>query len=353
MTSNSVVSHYFNMPLREVKYNWKEEAIYFFERQGYKIANKGDTEYVFKAGSKLGNIISFNPAKVEREAVIREENNTLYCELRVSLDFRIDAQLEIEYALWELASFKVFLSKSGNIPQKPNASKFILLSLLGFAKQILKYAFAFIILGAVLILVRIYIMPKINSAIVGGPRINLNENLSSTQRAPEGVADIYIFPFYGFPESLAGAIAVKLSEDLKINVRATPSLPIPENAFDATRKQYDATAFYKPEIDIACTLQDIGSQTAFIGLVRGSIFIQDVPARFVFACQYDPKFCLIGDHEMLSGADESLYYTRLYKMIKRQIGKTYYKKQPNSGSDSLMKSPIMSAADLDALPLEY
>ena len=104
------------MPLREVKYSWKEEAIYFFERQGYKTAYKGDTEYVFRAGSKLGNIISFNPAKVEREAVIREENNTLYCELRVSLDFRIDAQLEIEYALWELASFKVFLSKSGNIP---------------------------------------------------------------------------------------------------------------------------------------------------------------------------------------------------------------------------------------------
>lgn len=236
MTSNSVVSHYFNMPLREVKYNWKEEAIYFFERQGYKISYKGDTEYVFKAGSQLGNIISFNPAKVEREAVIREENNTLYCELRVSLDFRICTQLEIEYARWELASFKVFLSKSGNIPQKPNAPELILLSLLGFAKQILKYAFAFIILGAVLILVRIYIMPKINSAIVGGPRINLNENLSSTQRAPEGVADIYIFPFYGFPESLAGAIAVKLSEDLKINVRATPSLPIPKNAFDANRK---------------------------------------------------------------------------------------------------------------------
>lgn len=33
------------MPLREVKYSWKEEAIYFFERQGYKIAYKGDTEY--------------------------------------------------------------------------------------------------------------------------------------------------------------------------------------------------------------------------------------------------------------------------------------------------------------------
>lgn len=168
MTSNSVVSHYFKIPLIEVKYNWKEEAIYFFERQGYKISYKGDTEYVFKAGSQLGNIISFNPAKVEREAVIREENNTLYCELRVSLDFRICTQLEIEYARWELASFKVFLSKSGNIPQKPNAPELILLSLLGFAKQILKYAFAFIILGAVLILVRIYIMPKINSAIVGG-----------------------------------------------------------------------------------------------------------------------------------------------------------------------------------------
>ena len=87
--------------------------------------------------------------------------------------------------------------------------------------------------------------------------------------------------------------------------------------------------------------------------MRGSIFIQDAPARFVFACQYDPKFCLIGYHEMLSGADESLYYTRLYKMIKRQIGKAYYKKQPNSESDSLMKSPVMSTADLDALPLEY
>ena len=213
--------------------------------------------------------------------------------------------------------------------------------------------FAIIIPVLVLILARIYIIPKINSLIVGGPRINLNENPSSTQRACYTATDIYIFPFYGFPESLAGKIAVKLSEDLKINVRTTPSLPIPENAFDTNRKQYDANAFYKPEIDLACTLQDINSQTVFIGLVRGSIFIQDNPARFVFACQYDPKFCLIGDNEMLLAADESLYYTRLYKMIKRQIGKTYYKKQPNSNSNSLMKSPVMSTADLDALPLEY
>ena len=56
------------MPLREVKYNWKEEAIYFFERQGYKIAYKGDTEYVFKAGSQLGNIIIFQSGESRKRS---------------------------------------------------------------------------------------------------------------------------------------------------------------------------------------------------------------------------------------------------------------------------------------------
>ena len=222
------------------------------------------------------------------------------------------------------------------------------------AKHILKCLFGeilIVILALIVGLARSYIMQKVNN--LEGPRINLNENLSPTQRAREGLTDVYLMPFYGFPESLAGAIAAKLSNDLKINVRATPVLPIPENAFDTNRQQYDANAFYKPEIDLACKLLDLNSQTAFIGLVRGSIFIQGIPARFVFACQFDPKFCLIGDYEMLSGADESLYHTRLYKMIKRQIGKAYYKKQPNSDENSLMKSPVMSTVDLDELSLDY
>ena len=341
------------MPLSEVKCDWRQGARIYFEKLGYKVAFECDTQIILRAGSRFGNIISFNPEKIERELAIKQENNTLYCVLNVSLDFRTDPQAEIEYTIWEIDSFRIFLSGAGNIPPKPSIAKSLFISFLGQTKRIFKSVLGFVILVAVVMLIRIYIMPEINNLIVGGPRINLNEGLSPVQRAREGLADVYLMPFYGFPESLAGAIAVKLSEDLKINVRTTNALPIPENSFDTNRQQYDANAFYKPEIDAACTLQDLGSNTVFIGLVRGSIFIKGVPQRFVFACQFDPKFCLVGDNEMLFEANESLYHTRLYKMVKRQIGKAYYKKQPKSDAGSLMKSPVMSTKDLDRLGLEY
>ena len=78
------------------------------------------------------------------------------------------------------------------------------------AKQILKCLFGailIVILALIVGLARSYIMQKVNN--LEGPRINLNENLSPTQRAREGLTDVYLMPFYGFPESLAGAIAAK------------------------------------------------------------------------------------------------------------------------------------------------
>ena len=350
MDSQSYATYSFEMPLSEVKYDWRQGARSYFEKLGYRIEFESDTEIILRAGSKLGNIMSFNPKKIKRELIVKQEDNTLFCTLNVSLDFRTDFHEEMEYAQWEIAYFKIFLSQTGDIPQEPSTAKYVFISLLRLVKMLI----GAILLVVVITLPCIYIIPEINRLTSGVPIIDLNEVLSIAQRASEGPADVYLMPFYGFPESLAGAIAVKLSEDLKINVRTTTALPIPENSFDQDRHQYDANAFYKPEIDVATTLQDTGSKTAFIGLVRGSIFIKGDPKRFVFACQYDPKFCLIGDSEMLLTArSASLYHTRLYKMVKRQIGKTYYRKPPTSDRNSLMKSPVMSVRDLDKLGIEY
>ena len=52
-----------------------------------------------------------------------------------------------------------------------------------------------------------YATLKMSDLMYDGPRINLNENLSGTEKARAGLADVYIMPFYGFSEGLASALA--------------------------------------------------------------------------------------------------------------------------------------------------
>ena len=356
MNSDSMITHSFELPLAEIKRNWRQDAKYFYERLGYKLILETESEMLFKAGSIIGNILSFNPAKIKRELYIKEENNKIFCSLNVSLDFRTQPNLEIEYTEWEIGAFRIFLGAYhiSEIPPKPNTKAAVFIYLLGVFKII------FINTGIAVLAVMLigfalrYATLKMSDFMYDGPRINLNENLSGTEKARAGLADVYIMPFYGFSEGLASALASNLSEDLKINVRTTAALPMPKNAFEKKRQQYNTDAFYKAEIDAACRLQDLKKETVFIGLVPGSIFIKGTQFRSVFACQFDSQFSVVGDYEMRSShTPEWLYHTRLYKMVKRQIGKTYYKKPPSADKNSLMKSPVMSVADLDDLGLDF
>lgn len=347
-----MITHSFELPLTEIKRDWRQDAKYFYGRLGYKLVFESESEMLFRAGSKLGNILSFNPAKIERELVIKKAESALFCTLNVSLDFRSQPNIEIEYTEWEIGAFYVFLKGChiSEIPPKPNARKAIFISLLGIFKMIAINA----VIGILIVMLIFSVLRWIENLAQDGPRINLNENLNDAERAREGLADVYIMPFYGFSEGLASALAAKLSEDLKINVRATASLPMPENAFDNNRQQYNADAFYKPEIDAACNLKDLKKGTVFIGIVPGSIFIKGTQFRYVFACQFDTQFSVVGDYEMRSPrVPEGLYHARLYKIVKRQIGKTYYKKPPSADKNSVMKSPVMSVEDLDDLGFKF
>lgn len=87
MDSQSYATYSFEMPLSEVKYDWRQGAWSYFEKLGYRIEFESDTEIILRAGSKLGNIMSFNPKKIKRELIVKQEDNTLFLHLKRVLRF--------------------------------------------------------------------------------------------------------------------------------------------------------------------------------------------------------------------------------------------------------------------------
>ena len=87
MYSQSYATYSFEMPLSEVKYDWRQGARSYFEKLGYRIEFESDTEIILRAGSNLGNILSFNPKKIKRELIVKQEDNTLFLRLKRVLRF--------------------------------------------------------------------------------------------------------------------------------------------------------------------------------------------------------------------------------------------------------------------------
>ena len=348
----------FEIPLADISADWRECSKIFFANLGYRIKEEGKNSIVFKAGSKLWTILSLNPANCLREACLSEENGVLKFQIATSMKIHRMSESDAIYINWEAESFIAFLTGLTNeSPSPPKTWLLIAQSIAAIAKNL---ALNVIITVAIMLFAiygirgGIYLVEKIIAQTSGVSQIDLNEYMGNDKQVQIGAADVYLMPFKGFPEPLAKALASKLSQDLNINVRTAAALPLPEGIYNNKRQQYDAYGFYKPQIDAACTLGDLKVNTVFIGLVRGSIYMPDTPHRFLFAVQFDPKFAVVGDSEMRGMAiPENLYHTRLYKMVKRQIGKTYYDKKPTSSPFSLMKSPLNNTFELDALGMEF
>ena len=359
MTDENLYAPYFEIPLADIAIDWKEGAKSFFGRLGYELKTEEENLIILKAGSKIWNVLSANPVVHWRQARIVLEGETLKFQLKTSIDSRIIPEVDASYINWEAASFIGFLTgEISDIPSQPKMGRMMLQTAILAVKSIVSISVitvCVVVLSIYGIQWGFYLIEKIKANITGFPQINLNEYMDSVEQAKIGIADVYLMPFYGFSESLAAALASKLSKDLNINVRTTTALPIPDGIYNNNREQYDAQGFYKPQINAACTLGDLKKDTVFIGLVHGSIYMPGTPFRFLFAVQFDPKFSVVGDYEMrnIGVHPESLYHTRLYKIVKRQIGKTYYNKKPTSIPGSLMKSPLMSTLELDALGMEF
>jgi len=334
--------------------NYLEEIKSFLEQLGYSLIADNGNKLRFKAGSRIGTLFSFNPQKIERFVELEIQGEYIKFISSVNLKWMlISKKSEKKYQNWEFSLIKSFLKGESKIDLVSEISKsdfniFILF------KNYFYCALRTLFFGSLILVAVNMFTLAINwmfSFFAMTERIALPPP-SVSNRAERKCADVYLLPYGNFSLQLAQSLAQKLSEDLKLNVRITSSLPIPKDSFNDRRKQYDAGHFYLTQINTSCSLMDIDHETVFIGLIDGSLYHSDISTRFLFALEYDKKNAIVGNGNIKWNVPESVYHTRLYKLVKRQIGKTYFKKEPSSDKKSVMKSPIMSVRDLDKIGLE-
>ncbi len=170
---------------------------------------------------------------------------------------------------------------------------------------------------------------------------------------------VYLLPLDDFPFEYASQLARTLSEDLKINVRA--SLPMGTSNLlpfsDGT--QYPAEDIIEGAYKVGMRLSDRAEHSALIALTVRDINDRSRQLRFVFA-QHDKSkhTSVISTARMRYGtstqpATADMTFLRIYKMIKRTIGDQYLELPRSGNINDIMYSPIMSLNDLDVLGIQY
>ena len=329
----------------------------YFPNLGYSRVDSTYDTVVYEAGSELFDS-AIGIADPKRRVVVCLYDNTLKCDMETQMYFKSTggAVLHIDEIRIGREFLKIaerdFYGFIGYVRNEETVG--VRRGKNGLKK--LFYAVASVAAIVVLILGR-YFGEGISRYIIASyeETAGIERVSGSAAVVREGLADVYLLPVNGFDEGLAAGLAQKLSQDLGINVRVSCAIPLPPDSFDANREQYVADNFIIDILNAKQRLEPPQDKTSYIALVHGSIYIKNTPFRFVFACHFDGKHSVIGNMEMREGgfAPDLIYHTRLYKMVKRTIGKNYYGLQPTSDPKSIMSSPVQSVLDIDRMGLEY
>ena len=341
-----------SMPLEKVKGDWRGKTERFWKLLGFAQIETPDKRLVFKAGSIAHSSYSFNSRSIPRTVTVFERDGTVVFQYAPDLRFRGGFQNpsdpDLPYLNWEVDEFGKYLT----MPEweaenyNPVIPATVLRGLCSGLKTVLVKVVPIIVILGIFFCVMVYVKGWPG----GGGGMNLDRSVYENR---EGFADVYLMPFEGFDLSLASGLARELSKDLGLNVKITTHIPLPPDAFNVNRQQYDSNMLAGSVTAASRLLLDAKYNAAFIALFHGSIYSPDAPFRFVFSSHHEGDIAVVGDYEMESGVSENSKNLRLYKMLKRSIGVVYYRYPASTIPESVMKSPIMSTQDLDNIGTKY
>jgi len=184
-------------------------------------------------------------------------------------------------------------------------------------------------------------------------------------------ADVYLVPFEGFDKSFADLMAVRLSKNIGVTVRVSETQPIPPKAYNSERKQYVGIEFVMDLYKLSTKLPDKTSRTIYIALLEGSLYDPKADFEYLFSTNFAGKYVVVGNREMrlihasndedyelrIYGVDpfskKEIYELRMFKILKRAIGRSYFHYPLSDNPESIMKKSIHSVYDLDAADIEY
>lgn len=171
--------------------------------------------------------------------------------------------------------------------------------------------------------------------------------------------DVYLLPFEGFPDSVAGQIANVLAKELGLRIKTTPAVAIGPGRFDERRKQYVAELMGDPIARAVAQMDPPTRKRAYVGLLNADMYPQGANWNYTFAMHFEGRISVVAagrlvPYGVLDRKEAArVYGVRLLKLVKRAIGQQYFDMPRSADKKCVMYSPLMSTRDLDVIGYEF
>ena len=183
------------------------------------------------------------------------------------------------------------------------------------------------------------------------------------QRAPSLQAQelakerIYFVPLGDFSSPALTELITYYKRKSGISIVSLPALPLESATFDTRRHQF-----------IAEDLVDLikrrypklarDPKVTVIGLTEKDIYIRETNWQFAFSYRVDGRFAVVSNARMNpvnfgEPANAELLYSRVRKMIMKNIGLLYYQLPPSNNPKSVLYSNILGLEELDNVSEDF
>lgn len=171
--------------------------------------------------------------------------------------------------------------------------------------------------------------------------------------------DVYLLPVDDFSFEFTDLLARKLSEELKIKVRASLPIgigdisPLPKNS------QLAIEDLIARAHNVGLRLDNTNEKLVVIALTTRDINYRSQSLRFLFASSNKAtRTSVISIARMLASTSkvegtQAQVAIRIYKMVKRTIGEQYFGFPRSADLSDILYAPIMSLEDIDAMGFDY
>ena len=176
-------------------------------------------------------------------------------------------------------------------------------------------------------------------------------------RGARGRGTLRLVPLDEFPTATLQALADYYREKYDLDVELAPSLDITAATYDAQRQQLNADAL----IDRLETAhpQHPGEALVVIGLVADDIYIPTFNWRYALSYRRDDRYAVVSSARMDYGclglvtASSDRIYTRLRKMVSKNVGILYYRLPVSDDPRSVLYGSIGGVQEFDRMTDDF
>jgi YD repeat-containing protein len=186
-----------------------------------------------------------------------------------------------------------------------------------------------------------------------GQRIDLLQSPRADIAAPPSGRRLYLVPFGHVERVSLDELARHYRTRLGLQVDLLPVVSVPASVWDYARSQLVAES----AIDVVrWRVGDVAADQSgtFIAVTDYDMYMRNVKWRFAFSYRGDERFALVSTARMAPLAyeyrgQEYLLYSRVRKMVGKNIGVLLYRFPLSADPTSLLRDSIRSVADLDGM----